>query len=488
MTGYPWTAWLWWIGGAALGLLGVWLLYWSLLHDRSKGRRRCPKCWYNMSGTDSLTCSECGRTVKREEKLHKTRRRKRLAGLALLTFLSGAALSTWPTARDFDVNTIKPVWLLKNQGKANSAQGMAARRELVRRLQADRLSSRQIQSLVEHALAIQADPNAYWSGPQFALNRSWGAVVETAWEKDWLSREQIGRYTQTAFGQSFSVELRATIRSGAPLPVRFKTGAPRLSDRWRIFKPGGEMLIALAEVESITVGDIQIPYRRNPTVIGQSGMGGWKTEPALECDLPPGKHTVRFVWDFAVRKQIRGQMRVATPTLEPDPATDLAHWKEVLEFEIEVLPADEFVVRLVADQTIHDEIRDAIQIELVATQLAIGQGQFYGQKGMILIDTVPMDLSFDVFCRAGGIEKKIGAIFVRGQVNDIQRARRITDDPNTLFPNAPMVDVIFRTSTAPAERTIDSTAVWNGEIIVENVPLRRAEQDDQADHTSDDRH
>ena len=81
MTGYPWTAWLWWIGGAALGLLGLWLLYWSFLHDRSKGRRRCPKCWYNMSGTASMTCSECGRTAKRATKLYKTHRRWRWARL-----------------------------------------------------------------------------------------------------------------------------------------------------------------------------------------------------------------------------------------------------------------------------------------------------------------------------------------------------------------------------------------------------------------------
>lgn len=96
MTGYPWTAWLWWIGGAAIGLLGVWLLYWSLLRDRSKGRRRCPKCWYNMSGTDSLTCSECGRIVKREKKLFKTRRRWRWACVAVMLFIGGHFVNTTP--------------------------------------------------------------------------------------------------------------------------------------------------------------------------------------------------------------------------------------------------------------------------------------------------------------------------------------------------------------------------------------------------------
>ena len=158
-----------------------------------------------------------------------------------------------------------------------------------------------------------------------------------------------------------------------------------------------------------------------------------------------------------------------------------------MDYEIEVVPQNERVMQLVSDDAIHDEIRSSIQVELVETVLAIGKHEFHGRKGMILVDTVPMDLSFDVFCRAGGIEKKIGAIFARGGVNDIQNAQRITDDPKALFPNAAEVDVIFRTNVARAERTIDSTAVWDGEMIIENVPLRRAKQEDQTDHTSDDR-
>ena len=96
MTAYPWTAWLWWISGAALGLLSLWLLYWSLLKDRSKGRRRCPKCWYNMSGTDSMTCSECGQTVKREKKLYKTRRHKRWALVSIGLLIAGHVTHTAP--------------------------------------------------------------------------------------------------------------------------------------------------------------------------------------------------------------------------------------------------------------------------------------------------------------------------------------------------------------------------------------------------------
>lgn len=89
MTGYPGTDWPWWIGGTALGVFGLVLMWWALLHDRAKGRRRCPKCWYDMTGAERLRCPECGHFAKRERKLFTTRRRWRWAVVALLMMFAG---------------------------------------------------------------------------------------------------------------------------------------------------------------------------------------------------------------------------------------------------------------------------------------------------------------------------------------------------------------------------------------------------------------
>lgn len=68
----------------ALISLGLWL-------DRSRGRRRCPGCWYALEGakpseSSPLTCPECGRIIKNERALLRTRRRWWIvaAGLPLL--------------------------------------------------------------------------------------------------------------------------------------------------------------------------------------------------------------------------------------------------------------------------------------------------------------------------------------------------------------------------------------------------------------------
>lgn len=91
------TLWFYWIVAGVVGLIGVWLLWRGLWRDRSRGRPRCPKCWYRLDGiTDGITdgntagitdakqinsaafkpvtCSECGKKVVRHRKLFKTRR------------------------------------------------------------------------------------------------------------------------------------------------------------------------------------------------------------------------------------------------------------------------------------------------------------------------------------------------------------------------------------------------------------------------------
>jgi len=73
------------VGLAALALLLA--LLGDVVRRRFRRVRRCPKCWYDLSHTPGMTCSECGHTAKRERQLFKTRRRKRWVLAALLVWL-----------------------------------------------------------------------------------------------------------------------------------------------------------------------------------------------------------------------------------------------------------------------------------------------------------------------------------------------------------------------------------------------------------------
>ncbi len=67
-----------------LGAGGLVVMAIALFRDRSRGRPRCPKCWYDMSGVAGLKCPECGHEARHARKLLKTRRRWRRAVLGAL--------------------------------------------------------------------------------------------------------------------------------------------------------------------------------------------------------------------------------------------------------------------------------------------------------------------------------------------------------------------------------------------------------------------
>ena len=73
-----------WVIAAGSSLILVWALFW----DRSRGRQRCPKCWYDMSGNVATRCPECGAQVGSSRQLLKTRRRWWFAAVSLFTLPS----------------------------------------------------------------------------------------------------------------------------------------------------------------------------------------------------------------------------------------------------------------------------------------------------------------------------------------------------------------------------------------------------------------
>jgi hypothetical protein len=88
---------------------GVGVTWWALFGDKARGRRRCPRCWHDLSGTPGRTCGECGHEASDEAELFSTRRRwpiafasvafiLAMAGWVRLTVLDGRWSSYVPDA------------------------------------------------------------------------------------------------------------------------------------------------------------------------------------------------------------------------------------------------------------------------------------------------------------------------------------------------------------------------------------------------------
>ncbi len=94
------------------------LLVWAIRGDRSRGRRRCPRCWYPLDA--GLKCPECGREVASEKQLFRSRRRWWWAALAVLLVLASPLVSAWPKIAKYGWLSIVPtrvvVELLPLQG------------------------------------------------------------------------------------------------------------------------------------------------------------------------------------------------------------------------------------------------------------------------------------------------------------------------------------------------------------------------------------
>lgn len=102
-----------WLVAGIFVPLGLGLLVWALVGDRPRGRRRCGRCWYDMGGVAGLRCPECGRTARAERALGRTRRRWRVAAVAVA--LIGLGLSPWavPWVQRGGWVPLAPAWGLR---------------------------------------------------------------------------------------------------------------------------------------------------------------------------------------------------------------------------------------------------------------------------------------------------------------------------------------------------------------------------------------
>ncbi len=113
------TQWLLSAAASTIAGVGALLLLWSMFRDRSRGRARCPRCWYDLAGLVKpeasapwpVTCPECGRKIEREAQTRRTRRHWKAALLAIVLMLAAYPIGHIADAREYGPQRLLPLWL-----------------------------------------------------------------------------------------------------------------------------------------------------------------------------------------------------------------------------------------------------------------------------------------------------------------------------------------------------------------------------------------
>ena len=146
----PGPPWLFTLLAGLLLVSGVAVCYWALLADPPRARRRCPKCWHDMTGTPGRVCPECGHDARFEANLHRWHRHYRRLTLGLLLLIASWVAWVAPAVRRGGwIASIPAQVLLLTPESGPREFTSAANAELLQRAAAGLLGPRQLQAVVD---------------------------------------------------------------------------------------------------------------------------------------------------------------------------------------------------------------------------------------------------------------------------------------------------------------------------------------------------
>lgn len=435
-------------------VLGVALLFLGLRGRRIDDHPLCSRCRFDLVGLPVLSdgagpagaarCPECGADLSRPRATRTGHRRRfrLLIGVASVVLLAGIGLAGaagWGAATKFNWNTVKPTWWLKDEAQGPHApKAAAAILELTERLKKNRLGPASAAILIERGLALQADRDRIWI-PE------WGDLINAAGNQDLLTDEQ-----RLAFARS-SVEPRVTIRS------RLRRGEANAIEvhfwRNRTGRSAPIMLqpaLVSAYLDGRPIAAPALTGRVSPRHGGASAIGN-----SITIDAEPGEHILKTIWSYSV---LDATGRRPSVPLE---------WQRTVETPITVLAEDAELVRLVKNESIRREMEAAIHADPI--QLAPARDGRYSFNHQFTFRNLPADAAFDVIWCAGEREWTVGTI--SGTRGSGHHGRGYGGDAPDLDPAATTVDIILRPSLKAAARTTDILDIWDGEIILEDVPI-----------------
>ncbi|MCO6438094.1 MAG: hypothetical protein J5J06_13455 [Phycisphaerae bacterium] len=446
------------IAGILVALLAV-LLVIGLRGRMVDDDPRCSRCRYNLTSLTGERCPECGTAIGVKTVRFRRRARNRpalisAAVVASMLVLGGGALSG---ARALKLNWYPycPLdWVLYA-----ARESRAAGEELSRRVRFEMLSPEELDKVVRTAMARQTE-----TYPQ-EVPEVWANVLGMLEVAGRLSEED-----REAFLGSLvwaEVKVRERVRVWEPLVLELHSRSR--SSRSVQYQPRVE----IANLKGGRgVWSIAPPFASR--FLGLTFKLPWDNSAKYEATtFRKGKHVVRG--DLRIRLTDPTRMkRIADPDSGmswrlDDGSADVYQKSVPFELPYEVFPSDApDPVRRIDQPELTRRIRRDIKAEFRKSE-----GPKPNLVSRICFDLTQkrpseIDLGFDVFLQIDAELIPAGEVlWPKGRVNGIFLASKFFA-PRKVN----RFDVILRSSRDVAIHTVDCYDIWDGEIVIRDVPVR----------------
>ncbi len=439
-------------------LVGAVLLVAGLRGRRIDDHPICRGCRFDLVGLypAAAKCPECGSTLtgsKKTVRIGARRRRKGLLIVAvplLLIGLGGGGALGWAGATSYNWYPVAPEWVLEAVAGFNDpVKQRNAVGELTTRLVAGTLDSERADRLIERGLEIQGDRSLAWV-PE------WGDLIEAGLNADRLSRAQYEAYATQGTRCTLSVRRRVRAEENAMIGIstiadRFGSGTTaRVNVSWpSIVADGTE--ISPAEVNS-----------GGSYTFRGSGVGSG-SRPVM-ISLKPGRYTLasKPVLEFTLTG--RGSQVAAEPVVRT---------VEVSR-EIEVVPVGAALVELIDDPSLGPAMAAGISVPQL---LVFSEGEgFVSMSAQVRGTGLPVGFAFDVLIRDidGELHHWARMALAAGA------GRYSMGTMGTIEARVGEVaDVVLRASEEALLLRSDLESAWDGEIVIEDVPVVRPKSEDE---------
>lgn len=427
------------VAGGALGLL---LLVLGLRGRRVNDHPHCRRCRFDLFalGDGTRVCPECGSDCSqpRAVRIGTRHRRPGIAAvgavIVLLVVTTGATMA-WGRLAGFDWNTVKPVWLLVHEaGHDDASIRQAALDELFKRQRAGGLSRAAELQVYGVLLDLQANPAIPWDD-------AWGRYLFDAGVAGHIDRVSFERFLENA--AVFTLDMRSPARTGSEQMVwlRFESRGPDYTGlRTRVVRT------------SFQIGDTE--YVRRSAGFGEMafpGSGG--SANTITLTNPPGTYPVTARWQMTVI----------------DGDSELHTWTVVRTATIEITDESGDPITRIAATDLIDEIRAGITVHGVRIHAPDSRGRRYVES-TVNLKSLPVNVAFDVYWRINDREWRVGQAAVAAhQTHGFGQHMRIDDLPADVND----VTIVLRASEDAARRTTDLTEIWDGEIVIDKIPVEQ---------------